>query len=274
MRCSQVQTRTRATSSHCKPERIAALAPAPRRAPCATQASAGRERCRLRLPRQSGLRARVAGGPQRAGKGGAEGRAGHRGGRLSECGVANAATRRRGGATEPASPLPLPAQVRKAADRAFVLFDAVSRAVAADRRHRSKVGRGTFLGQANLVAERQAVDRILKTGRGAFRSQVGVVAILAETRRRLLDRPTRRHGRWVNWVTEGPRLRRRHRATGQPSGRPKHDDRILRRAVAKLQSTFRLSRLEAENAVIATMLAADEPQITGRKLRSIRARLR
>jgi hypothetical protein len=163
---------------------------------------------------------------------------------------------------------PLPAQVRDAAHRANTLLSAVSR-------HRDKVvGRGMFRMMARLVAERQAVNQNRNTGRGAFRSQARVAAMLAEARHRLLGRPVRRRGKWVSWVTDGPRLKRKHRMTRRPPWRPKLDNTRLRRAVRDLRTTFRIKRLVAEDQVIATMPGAGTAKDTPRWRRSMRARLR
>jgi hypothetical protein len=173
-------------------------------------------------------------------------------------------------------PLPLPRQVRSASSVADTVFSAVSRATRAyANAKRRGANQWAFRMRAQAAAEQKAARQARKTGRGTFGLSALVAADQAVARRRrLYSGFMLRRGKSVMWVTTGPKLTRKHRATGRPVGRPRHDDDGLERAVADLQKTFRVGRCVAENQVIATMPDVGTTKDTSRWRWSMRARLR
>jgi hypothetical protein len=176
---------------------------------------------------------------------------------------------------------PPPAQVRRGA-AATVAVQLWMAGAPGGPKPRRKAGRGTVRAQAWAIAVQAAMKRIRKAGRGAFRLRALEVAAFAAERRagkagrgafKGRRRPLRSR-KGVSWVTEAPKGRRAHRATGRPRHRPKHDDVSSRQAVAGLQKMFRIDCRTAERVVMGTMWDGSARKMTARRERSFRERLR
>ena len=132
-----------------------------------------------------------------------------------------------------------------------------------------------------------AARRAIATGEAAFMAyraansasradSAHAATVPHQTARCDIEAGWRRSRRSVFWITDyagTAKPRRPHRPTGQPRGRPPHDDSHLVKAVYELQRVFGVSAAEAVRFVASTV-SGDEVKRTARNKTAMRERLR